>query len=403
MAAQCLMSKVKMRYMFYITPKYLLMQRSTKLTPLLSLFFIALTVFSFSHCDSSDPDVMPSNLQMGFTIATDGSGNVTLTATADNTTTFEIDFGVSGKAPRKSITGIENFIYPASGNYTVTVKAIGSKPSLFITKSEAISVEVFFTIPTAGYSTPTTYPDMDAIWADEFDGTALNESDWTFEIGDGCPGNCGWGNNELEYYQKANTTVADGYLVIEAKQQALNGKQYTSSRIITKDKVDIKYGRVDIRAVMPKGQGIWPALWMLGSNINTVGWAKCGEIDILEMIGGNAVGRDGTAYATAHWFADSQSKNVNYGGHKDLATGEKLADQFHVFSIVWDATKITWYLDDVQFHVIDITPAELSEFKEEFFFIMNVAVGGNWPGSPDATTNFPQRMAVDYIRVFQPK
>jgi beta-glucanase (GH16 family) len=203
----------------------------------------------------------------------------------------------------------------------------------------------------------------------------------------------------LEYYQKANTTVADGYLFIEARKESKGGKEYTSSRIITRDKVSIKYGRVDIRAALPKGQGIWPALWMLGSNFSTVGWAKCGEIDIMEMIGGGS-GRDNRVYGTAHWYDDDPGANVNYGGGTTLASGT-FADEFHVFSIIWDEEKITWYLDDKQFQVIDITPDELSEFHEEFFFIMNVAVGGNWPGSPDGTTVFPQRMAVDYIRVFQ--
>jgi len=105
-------------------------------------------------------------------------------------------------------------------------------------------------------------------------------------------------------------------------------------------------------------------------------------------------------HGTIHWFDDDPGNNVNYGGHVNLASGT-FADEFHVFSILWDENEIKWLLDDVQFHTVDTTPAELSEFQEDFFFIMNVAVGGNWPGSPDASTKFPQRMAVDYIRVFQ--
>jgi beta-glucanase (GH16 family) len=146
---------------------------------------------------------------------------------------------------------------------------------------------------------------------------------------------------------------------------------------------------------LPKGQGIWPALWMLGKNINAVGWPKCGEVDIMEMVGG--AGKDNVLYGTAHW--DNNNSHASYGGNTKLATGI-FNDEFHVFSIVWDAKKIIWYLDGVQFHVIDTTPEGLSEFQEEFFLIFNVAVGGQWPGSPDGTTILPQQMIVDYVRVF---
>ncbi|MBO0949865.1 glycoside hydrolase family 16 protein [Fibrella forsythiae] len=253
-------------------------------------------------------------------------------------------------------------------------------------------------IPTKGYTTPTTYSGLKLVWADEFTGTALNETYWNYELGDGCPNNCGWGNNELEYYKKENTSVKDGYLIIQAKSEAVGSKAYTSSRLTTQGKVNMKYGRVDIRAAMPKGQGIWPALWMLGKNINTVGWPKCGEIDILEMIGGGATGRDDTAYGTAHW--DNNNSHAQYGGSTKVTSGV-LGDEFHVFSIIWDAQKITWYLDDKPFHVIDTTPSGLSEFQEEYFFIFNLAVGGDWPGKPDGTTVLPQHLIVDYIRVFQ--
>ncbi len=249
-------------------------------------------------------------------------------------------------------------------------------------------------IPSTGYTTPTSYPNLKLLWADEFNGKELDEKFWNFEIGN----NNGWGNNELEYYKKENTSLKDGHLLIEAKREVISNQFYSSSRITTQNKFDFKYGRVDIRAAMPKGQGLWPALWMLGKNISTVNWPKCGEIDILEMIGGEASGRDNTAHATAHW--DNNDKYASYTGSTKLASG-KLNDAFHVYSIVWDAKKIAWYLDDVKYHEIDITPEGLSEFKEAFFLIFNVAVGGNWPGSPDGSTILPQYMVVDYVRVFQ--
>lgn len=246
-------------------------------------------------------------------------------------------------------------------------------------------------IPNTGYATPLNYANRDLIWHDEFEGNEISE-DWTFEIGNG---DSGWGNNELEYYRKENASIVQGnYLVIEAREEPFGGYDYTSSRMITYDKFDFQYGRVDIRAALPYGQGIWPALWMLGSNIYTVGWPACGEIDIMELVGHEP----STLHGTAHW--DNNGQHASYSGKTELNSGT-FNDEFHVFSIEWSPFSIRWLLDDQEYHVIDINPAELSELKGESFFIFNVAVGGNWPGAPDATTVFPQRMIVDYIRVFQ--
>ena len=281
------------------------------------------------------------------------------------------------------------------GNKAVTWETC-EKPAGYVSNSDDDDDNpVKNTIPTKGYSTPTTYSNMKLAWADEFDGTSLNEKYWNYEIGNGSNG---WGNNELEYYKKENTSVKNGYLIIQAKQESAGNQIYTSSRLTTQNKFNFKYGRVDIRAALPKGQGIWPALWMLGKNIPQVNWPKCGEIDIMEMIGGNASGRDNTVYGTPHW--DNNGSHAMYGGNTKLISGI-FNDEFHVFSIVWDAQKIVWYLDDKQFHIIDTTPAGLSEFQEEYFLLVNLAVGGDWPGKPDATTIFPQQLVVDYIRVFQ--
>jgi len=242
-----------------------------------------------------------------------------------------------------------------------------------------------------GYTTPDNYAGYNLVWQDEFNGTAINTDDWTYDQGAG-----GWGNNELEYYtnRPENSYISDGKLVIEAKKESYQGAQYTSARMKTQGLKSFKYGRIDIRAKVPVGQGIWPALWMLGDNITTVGWPKCGEIDIMEVIGKEP----STLYGTPHW--DDNGNHASYGGHTVLSDGT-FADEYHVFSIVWDSQSIKWYLDDMQYHVIDITPAGLSELRENFFLIFNVAVGGNWPGNPDGTTEFPKQMRVDYVRVFQ--
>lgn len=244
-----------------------------------------------------------------------------------------------------------------------------------------------------GYYTPNEYPSMTLTWSEEFDGTELDTDTWTYELGNGCDKNlCGWGNNEQQEYTSdaENIRVADGMLTIEATQ--IPGG-YHSARIITQDKVELTYGRIDVRAKMPKGQGLWPAIWMLGANIDDVSWPMCGEIDIMELVGHTPA----VTHGTVHYDNGDGYRYV--GGSRSLPSGD-LSEQFHVYSIVWNNNEIDWYLDNVKFQSFSKTGSETYPFNRPFFFIMNVAVGGNWPGNPDATTTFPQSMTVDYIRVF---
>jgi Glycosyl hydrolases family 16/Calx-beta domain len=249
-------------------------------------------------------------------------------------------------------------------------------------------------IPTTGYSTPETYAGMNLVWQDEFNGTELDLSSWTQEIGN----NNGWGNQELMYYRPENTSMVEGNLVITAKSESYGGQDYTSSRMITKDKKEFQYGRIDIRAVLPTGQGIWPALWMLGSNLTSVGWPACGETDIMELVGN----QPNRIHGTVH-YGNQVTGHLQNGSSKALSGTAIFNDEYHVFSIIWKQDEIQWLLDDVVFHTI--TPATTAPapypFNQPSFFIFNVAVGGQWPGSPNATTNFPQHMIVDYVRVFQ--
>ena len=251
----------------------------------------------------------------------------------------------------------------------------------------------------SGYESPNSYEGYDLVWSDEFDGSQLNSSDWGYDIG---TGNGGWGNNELQYYTNRNLYLKDGLLVIRADEETFGGRSYTSSRIKTQGKKNFQYGRIDIRARMPEGQGMWPALWMLGENINQVSWPYCGEVDIMEMVGGGS-GRDNRVVGTAHWNKGGLSASydpVSFGTPKTMP--ENLSENFHVYSIAWTSNRMIWYVDDVQYHVMAIDNSdELAAFKKQFFLIFNVAVGGNWPGSPNSATVFPQRMVVDYVRVFQ--
>ena len=245
-------------------------------------------------------------------------------------------------------------------------------------------------------TSPTSYPGMKLAWSDEFEGSSLNGQLWNHDIG-----GWGWGNNESQYYRPENTAVQSGYLVITAKEESFGGKGYTSSRIKTEGTRSFTYGRVDIRAALPRGQGIWPALWSLGTNFSEVGWPYSGEIDIMEMIGGS--GREAEVHGTVHWNVGGLSAPYShtYQGGKTRKVSGDFADGFNVFSIIRTEDRIQWLVNGQPYYNFYIdSSASLAPFKSPFFLIFNVAVGGIWPGYPDTTTQFPQRLVVDYVRVF---
>lgn len=248
----------------------------------------------------------------------------------------------------------------------------------------------------AGYDAPTSYLGYTLAWADEFNGSTLNSSDWSYENGDGCPSICGWGNNELEYYQPANLGFQDGKMIIEARPENVGGKTYTSSKILTKGKKIFKYGRIDFRAKLPKGKGIWPAFWMLPQDNVFGGWPKSGEIDIMENIGHEPA----RTYGTLHFGTGPGSTQL--GRNYNLPSGI-FNDQFHVFSLEWQQNSIKWFVDGNLYSTYTIADFGTNNypFNENFYIIINLAVGGNWPGNPDATTYFPQWLIVDYVRVYR--
>lgn len=286
-------------------------------------------------------------------------------------------------------------VYEADEDFYVV---LSSPENALITDNKATGIiksnkSLQQTDPT-GYTTPSSYPGYTLKWNDEFNGTSIDQNNWGYDLGAS-----GWGNNELQNYTSlnANSYIANGSLVIEAIKGP-NGN-YTSARMITKGKRTFQYGRIDIRAKLPKGQGIWPALWMLGTNIDNVGWPACGEIDIMEYLGHQT----STVHGTAHWGAQGSTSSQSSSSRFDLTSGN-FYEKFHVFSIIWEANRIRWYMDDQLFHTVTTTTTNGAanwRFNQEFFFIFNIAVGGNWPGYPDATTQFPQKMFVDYVRVFQ--
>ena len=231
------------------------------------------------------------------------------------------------------------------------------------------------------------------VWADEFAGDSVNRANWNYDLGGG-----GWGNAELETYTTENAVVADGLLRITALKEPNGG--YTSSRLKTQGLQSWTYGKVAARLRLPRGQGIWPAFWMLGDNIGTVGWPRCGEIDIMEMIGGGE-DRDDSYYGTLHW--DQSGHRFTGTSRTELPDPAIFHDAFHVFEVEWTPAAIVWKLDGSETGRLAIDAAnapEREEFHRSFFIILNLAVGGNWPGSPDASTVFPQALEVDWVRVY---
>jgi beta-glucanase (GH16 family) len=244
-------------------------------------------------------------------------------------------------------------------------------------------------------------------WSDEFDGakgSGVDRAKWSAEVG-----GRGWGNKELEYYtDDVKNAYLDGrgHLVIKAVKETLPPEfkcwygpcRFTSARIITKSKFSQAYGRFEARIKVPAGQGVWPAFWLLGDDIDKVGWPKCGEIDIVENIGREP----STAHGTVHGPGYSGARGI--GAPYALPQGKRFADDFHTFSVEWEPTAIRWYVDGDLYETR--TPADLPAgakwvYDHPFFILLNFAVGGAWPGDPDETTTFPQTMLVDYVRVYK--
>lgn len=242
------------------------------------------------------------------------------------------------------------------------------------------------------------------IMQDEFneDG-APNPATWNYELGDGtAQGIPGWGNNELQYYtdRPENVRVENGMLVITALEESFNGSNYTSARMTTQNLFEQQYGRFEARIRLPWGKGIWPAFWLLGNNCDENPWPQCGEIDIMEYLGDSPTVVFGTVHGPEYAGANSISKEYEL-------ENDRFDTDFHVFGIEWSPNRINYYVDDVLYQ--SITPETISEetngagewvFNRPFYIIINMAVGGNLPGSPNANTVFPQRMLVDYVRVY---
>ena len=233
------------------------------------------------------------------------------------------------------------------------------------------------------------------VWQDEFDGDAGLPPDpdkWDHDVG------TGWGNAQLEYDTDRTDNAAldgEGNLVITAREESYEGQPYTSARIVTRDLFERTYGRFEARIRLPWGQGLWPAFWLLGANIDSVGWPQCGEIDIMEYQGQNPATLHGSLHGPGYSGANALTKTFRL-------VNDRFDTGFHTFTVEWGEDSIRWFVDGIHYQTImrEDVPGEWV-YNHPFYIILNVAVGGNWVGPPNAETEFPQRMLVDYVRVYE--
>lgn len=341
--------------------------------------------------DIPDPEpevVMPSNLSLSISIVGkddanpngDGSGTIQCTAHATDAVKYVYRFGTM--AEYESTNGSYEFTYTEKGTniYTVYVYAY-SRTNHSINVSQAITI----------YVTPITFSTL--IFSDEFDTNGSPDgSKWGYDIG---TGSNGWGNGEEQYYtsRSDNVIVANGHLKITAKKENYEGAEYTSTRMLTMDKFEFTYGRVEVKAKLPEGGGTWPAIWMLGANFRTVGWPACGEIDIMEHVGNN----QGTVQSAMH-TPSSYGNTVNHGSQYIA----DVSSEFHVYSMEWTDEEIVFFVDDVE-HYRYAPSGKNSDtwpYNEDQFIILNIAMGGGFGGTIDP--NFvSSTMEIDYVRVYQ--
>lgn len=264
-----------------------------------------------------------------------------------------------------------------------------------------IRIAISLTLFVMAHSAANAQTERKLVWADEFEKSGLPDSTkWGYDVGDGCPEICGWGNNELQYYtkdRKENARVENGKLIITARKEKMGSKEYTSARLVSKNRGDWKYGRIEVKAKLPAGVGMWPAIWMLPTKWEYGGWPHSGEIDIMEMVGYYPDSLFGTVHTAAYngMINTQKTKGILI---KDLSTA------FHVYSIEWNEKSISFFIDDKKYNEFpnDGTGSPAWPFDKEFHLLLNIAVGGNWGGKFGVNDKiFPQKMEIDFVRVYQ--
>lgn len=306
----------------------------------------------------------------------------------------------SGRTLALSVTILAALAACSSGDRPVPLSNVEIAPPVEVPPQNNVNIDnPLLTIALNNEVSPGDR--LSLVWSDEFNGAQLDPQVWFFEEGDGSQyGIPGWGNRELEYYLPDNARLEDGLLKIEAREESVGPYNYTSARINTRDRFAFRYGRIEARMRLPGGQGIWPAFWLLPQDSPYGGWAASGEIDIMEAVNLGVYGNN-LVYGTIHYGGEAPA-NV-YTGESYLVPADATAE-FHTYAIEWDATEIRWYVDDVLFGVQNSWYSTNGDFPAPFdvpfYVIFNVAVGGNWPGSPNDDTVFPVTMEVDWVRVY---
>lgn len=348
--------------------------RNFKIDIFVILLFITSASCKKAGNEGANTKVAPTDLVISATASTGGTGDVAFVATATNAVTYDYEFG--NGVVQTGTNGTVTYQYNQTGTYTVGVTAISSA-GLTLKKTATIQVTV------------QTGTGTDLVWSDEFNTAgAPDATKWGYDIG---TGSNGWGNAESQYYtnRSQNVIVEGGMLKIKAIKENFSGSSYTSARLLSQGKFDFKYGRVEVKARLPIGVGTWPAIWMLGSNINTVSWPACGEIDIMEHLG-----RDlNKIYGTLHY--PGRSGGTANGGTRMIANA---TTEFHIYGLEWSASIIKMTVDGETVHTVANSSA--IPFNQNFFFIMNVAMGGNFAGALDPSVT-SATMEVDYIRVYK--
>ena len=347
--------------------------RNFKIDILILAIFIIASSCKKPESEGANNKIAPTDLTINATASTNGTGEVAFTASATNAVTYDYEFG--NGVVQTGTNGTVTYQYNQSGNYTVGVTAISSS-GLTLKKTANIQVTV------------NTGTGNNLVWSDEFNTPgAPDPAKWGYDIG---TGSNGWGNAESQYYtnRSQNVIVEGGMLKIKALKENFGGSNYTSARIKTQGKFSFKYGKVEIKAKLPVGGGTWPALWMLGNNITTASWPACGEIDIMEHVGNTQNKIYGTLHYPNFSGGNAVSKTINISN---------ASTEFHIYSLDWRADAIRFYVDGTLFHTFTNTSS--LPFNQNFFLIINCAMGGNFGGAinPNFTSS---TFEVDYIRVF---
>ena len=367
-----------------IKNKYKQMDKMNLLT-LMIMFLSFLSCSSDGGSDNTESNnLKPSNLSItGLAVGTDsnnpngdGSGKVDFTITATNATSYKV------LVNNETLELTQNtFSYTFTKNGTNAFSIIISAYNAAGFTSTTYSIKVY------------VYKELQLVWQDEFNQDGVpNTSNWGYNTG---VGDNGWGNNESQYYTDRldNAKVENGLLKITAKKEDYQGSQYTSARLLTAGKFDFTYGRIDVRAKLPSGGGVWPAIWMLGSSISSLGWPAAGEIDIMEYVGNNP-GKISSAIHTT----SSSGATINY---KAVSISNETTE-FHLYSMVWTADSLTFMLDDVAYYTYN--PATKNPqtwpFNDKQFIILNIAMGGTLGGAIDTNFN-TSTMEIDFVRVYQ--